>query len=90
MTIKKNTEKLIKKRKENHLCVACGNPLDQENRVTCSACISYIVQQTRMRRQYRYENGLCVECCAPMGRDDHKSCAACRAKHVEVMRKRAQ
>ena len=78
----------FEKRKANHLCIKCGNPLDEENRVTCRACRLDIAQRTRILRADRHAKGLCVNCSAPMGRDEHMNCKKCRLVFAERMRNR--
>lgn len=78
---------LRKYRKENGLCVNCGNPLDGTG-VLCESCREK--KHERERNNYRYYQSIhvCPRCHKNKLYGDEKKCPECRAKEAESAARR--
>lgn len=73
--------RLVKKWKENGLCVRCGGNLDDQY-ITCSACRKKLnLAKTNMERR-RDDKGLCRKCGKPTDAG-YRTCTACTKKMFE-------
>lgn len=71
--------RMIEKRKENRLCISCGEPLDREG-VHCTTCREKINKDVKETRRWYQQNGICPRCGKNPIMGDEKNCPECRAE----------
>ena len=79
-------QRFIQKRKEQGLCLKCGNPLDREG-AYCISCNKYLNEQQTLLRYWYQEHGICPRCGKNDLFGDEKVCLECNAKSYEVTMK---
>lgn len=82
METKNYKKKLVQKRKDNGLCILCGNPLDREG-VHCKKCREKINEEVRKDREFYAKNGICPRCRKNKLFGNEKVCPECAAKGYE-------
>ena len=71
-------------RKENRLCVKCGNHLEDDcTTVHCKKCGEQIRNTVTVTRHILQKNGLCPRCGKNKILGDEKQCLECNAKLYE-------
>lgn len=71
-------------RKENHLCVKCGNHLEDDcTTVHCKKCGEQIRNTVNVTRHILQKNGICPRCGKNKILGDEKQCLECNAKLYE-------
>ena len=71
-------KRLIERRKEQGLCIKCGNPLDREG-VHCEKCRGILNKLQNETRQWYKENGICPRCGKNNLFGGEKVCIECNA-----------
>lgn len=87
MTQKERSANCYKKRKENGLCIDCGNPLDREG-IRCTKCCEKKRKRENDRRKWYADARICPRCGKYSLFGDEKTCPECRAKNTEARKKR--
>ena len=72
-------KRFVERRKEQHLCLKCGNPLDREG-TYCVKCRKDISQDQKERRHWYQSSGICPRCGKNDLYGDEKMCIECVAK----------
>ena len=81
-------QRLITRRKEQGLCLKCGNPLDR-NGIYCAECRKDINENLQKTRGWYQIHGICPRCRKNNLFGDEKVCPECSAKAYEyAMRSR--
>ena len=81
-------KRLLEKRKENGLCIDCGNALDRDG-VRCVKCNTKHNEKNNADRKWYIENGICPVCRDNFLFGDEKVCLECGAlKYAETMKSR--
>ena len=81
-------QRLIARRKEQGLCLKCGNPLDREG-TYCAECRKIINEEVQETRHWYQNHGICPRCRNNNLFGDEKVCPECSAKAYEyAMRSR--
>lgn len=71
-------ERFKQKRKQNKLCLNCGEQLDREG-TYCLACRDKINADVREMRKWYQDNGICPRCRKNKLYGDEKNCVECSA-----------
>ena len=79
MATPKAMKDFIQRRKDNHLCVSCGKPLDR-NGVNCIDCNNKRNEEYRKTKQAYIDCGICYRCRKNPIIGSEKTCPECRAK----------
>ena len=77
-----NQKRFIERRKEQGLCLKCGNPLDRKG-VYCIKCNNELNEEHRKTEQAYIDAGICYRCRVNPIMGDEKRCPECRAKFRE-------
>ena len=81
-------QRLIARRKEQGLCLKCGNTLDREG-TYCAECRKIINEEVKETRHWYQNHGICPQCRNNNLFGDEKVCPECSAKAYEyAMRSR--
>ena len=81
-------QRFIARRKEQGLCLKCGNPLDKEG-TYCTECRKIINEDLQKTRNWYQTHGICPRCRKNKLFGDEKTCPECSAKAYEyAMRSR--
>ena len=81
-------QRFIARRKEQGLCLKCGNPLDREG-TYCAECRKIINEEVQETRHWYQNHGICPQCRNNNLFGDEKVCPECSAKAYEyAMRSR--
>jgi len=67
-------------RKANGLCVKCGKPKDDSDRLQCESCRKEQSEYLKMRRKYFLNNKICPICRTTRLADGEKVCTDCSQK----------
>lgn len=79
LSSKEIKEKSVIRRKDNHLCINCGKPLDREG-YYCSSCL-YIKRENRRKdKEFYTSHGICYRCRKEPIYGDETICPECSAK----------
>ena len=82
------TKKTYHERKINKICPRCGNKVDDERFVHCSACRESARKNNRENRKYYATIGICTKCgCRPTD-GVHLICEQSRERYKEYHKKR--
>ena len=79
MSTPKAVKDFIQRRKDNNLCISCGNPLDR-NGVNCIDCNNKKNEEYRKTKQAYIDCGICYRCRKNPIMGVEKMCPECRAK----------
>ena len=79
MSTPKAAKDFIQRRKDNNLCISCGNPLDR-NGVNCIDCNNKKNEEYRKTKQAYIDCGICYRCRKNPIMGAEKMCPECRAK----------
>ena len=82
MSTPKAVKDFIQRRKDNNLCISCGNPLDR-NGVRCTNCNNEQNKEKRKTKQMYIQCGICYRCRKNPIMGNEKMCPECRAKLCE-------
>lgn len=74
----------IKRRKEQGLCLSCGNPLDRDG-TYCTPCLKEKNETQRLDRHFYQEHGICPRCRKNELFGDEKNCPECAAKEYSII-----
>ena len=69
-----------KRRKEQGVCVRCGNPRDVNSKSYCPDCLKKVREYENSTRKFCRDNGICPVCQKNKLFGDEKNCPECRAK----------
>ena len=86
MSQKEIHKRFIQKRKDNGLCILCGEPLDRKG-VHCKKCREKINEETKKTREFYKQNGICPRCCKNEILGDENMCPECKVKAYETVMK---
>lgn len=76
-------KRFIKRRKEQGLCLKCGNPLDREG-TYCKNCKDIVTKEIMELRHWYQDNKICPRCRKNDLFGDEKICPECNAKAYEI------
>ena len=82
-------KRLIERRKNQGLCLKCGNPLDRKG-VHCIKCNNELNEEHRKQKQAYIDCGICYRCRKNPIMGSEKTCPECRAKYREWSSKRPE
>lgn len=71
--------RFVQRRKENGLCVRCGNPLDRDG-YYCRSCCDKNNERTKKDREFYKKNGICPECRKNRIFPNEYICPECKAR----------
>ena len=89
MATPKAMKDFIQRRKDNNLCLLCGNPLDRKG-VYCIKCNNEFNEEHRKQKQAYIDCGICYRCRKNPIMGSEKTCPECRAKYREWSSKRPE
>lgn len=89
MSTPKAMKDFIQRRKDNNLCILCGNPLDRDG-VRCTNCNNTQNKEGKSTRQTYIQCGICPRCRKNPIMGVEKMCPECRAKQYEWRNNRSE
>ena len=78
--------KTVIKRREENLCIECGNPLDREG-LRCRKCLNYKNALIRTHKEEFWRKGICPQRKTRPLERGKKKCSACLEKNNGYQRK---
>lgn len=72
-------QNFVRRRKEKHLCINCGKPLDREGWY-CKSCLNVKRENQRKDKAFYISHGICYRCRKESIFGDQTICPECSAK----------
>lgn len=76
-------KRFLQKRKDNHLCINCGKPLDRDG-CYCISCLALKREEQKKDREFYLKNHICPRCRKEKLYGEETICISCSTKEYKA------